>query len=152
MFLATPSVCWATVMLHVFARKKDNDKYTSGQLLQVNDWPLVPECYMPKEAWILKEMGFNSQAEKIFSLSQSIQSSCGAHPASYSWVKCFVSPTVVGTWSWSLASHLVSRFSTHKTIPLLLYVPSWCGLSVCTGRTLHLLASVWKICNEKRIK
>jgi hypothetical protein len=47
---------------------------------------------MPKEAWMLKEMGLNSQAEKIFSLSQGIQSICGAHPASYFMgkVACFL--------------------------------------------------------------
>jgi len=70
-------------MLYIFACKKDDDKYTSGEILQVKDWPLVPECYMPKKAWMLKEMVFNSQGEKIFSVSQSIQPSCGAHPALY---------------------------------------------------------------------
>ena len=48
---------------------------------------------MPKKAWMLEEMEFNSQEEKIFSLSQSIQSSCGAYPASYLMgkVACFPS-------------------------------------------------------------
>jgi hypothetical protein len=38
---------------------------------------------MSQEAWMTKELEFNSQQKKILYLFQNIQSSCGAHTASY---------------------------------------------------------------------